>query len=237
MAAARTGGSGKPKLVHSASSTAEAAGDETVETAAAHSEGVDEQAETSDEQPETIAAHHPEHSTEHAEPVAAQTESVAAPVAAQVESVPERAEAAATTSAAGAASPQACPAATDTRDEKPRFRIFVIDSGWNHPAGKVLNENIELIHALTHEDPIYILDRDKSVALLRKNKSLIGHDPIIAVHDVTATGISKHLGFRLHLGLLDDETQCLSSQKMFARFINTHRDAKDLEADVRRKLH
>jgi hypothetical protein len=125
----------------------------------------------------------------------------------------------------------------DPRIENSRFRIFIIDSGWNHPASKILNDNFELIHALTHEDPIYVLDKDKSIDLLRKNKGLIGHDPIIAVHDVTAGGLRKHLGFRLHLGLLDDEAQCLASLKMFSRFINTHRESKDLEADVRRKLH
>jgi hypothetical protein len=130
--------------------------------------------------------------------------------------------------------------AADSREENPRFRIFVIDSGWNHPASKVLDENIELLHALTHEDPIYILDREKSVDLLRRNKGLIGHDPIIAVHDLAPTGQrgkNDARGFRLHLGLQDGEQQCLSALKMFARFINTHRDAKDLEADVRRKLH
>jgi hypothetical protein len=125
----------------------------------------------------------------------------------------------------------------DPRIDKSRFRIFIIDSGWNHPASKILSENFDLIHALTHEDPIYVLDKDKSIELLRKNKGLIGHDPIIAVHDVTASGIRKHLGFRLHLGLLDDKAQCLAALKMFSRFINTHRESRDLEADVRRKLH
>lgn len=153
------------------------------------------------------------------------------------QSVSEPAENAATTSESGGKSPEGSQASSDPRIEKSRFRIFIIDSGWNHPASKVLSENFELIHALTHEDPIYVLDKEKSVELLRKNKGLIGHDPIIAVHDVTASGFRKHLGFRLHLGLLDSETEALSSLKMFARFINTHRDAKDLEADVRRKLH
>jgi hypothetical protein len=128
----------------------------------------------------------------------------------------------------------------DTREENPRFRIFVIDSGWNHPASKVLGDNLELLHALTHEDPIYILDRDQSVALLRKNKGLIGHDPIIAVHDLAPSGQrgkNDARGFRLHLGLQDGEQKSLAALKMFARFINTHRNAKDLEADVRRKLH
>ena len=137
-------------------------------------------------------------------------------------------------------SEEAALAASDPREENSRFRIFVIDSGWNHPASKVLNENLDLIHALTHEDPIYILDKDKSISLLRKNKRLIGHDPIIAVHDLAPRvkrGKVKTRGFRLHLGLQDSEEQALGALKMFARFINTHRDAKDLEADVRHKLH
>jgi hypothetical protein len=153
----------------------------------------------------------------------------------QTQSVEEHAATAATPETGGT-SPETKPP-SDPRVENSRFRIFIIDSGWNHPASKVLNENFEIIHALTHEDPIYVLDKEKSVDLLRKNKGLIGHDPIIAVHDVTASGFRKHLGFRLHLGLLDGEAESLSALKMFARFINTHRDAKDLEADVRRKLH
>jgi len=170
--------------------------------------------------------------------------SAAAKTAAQPKHISEQSELAIMTQntdapepTTGTASLEAVAAPADTRDVNSRFRIFVVDSGWNHPASKVLEENIELIHALTHEDPIYILDRDNSIALLRKNKDLIGHDPIIAVHDVTASVNGKRVGFRLHLGLQDEEAQCLASLKMFARFINTHRNAKDLEADVRRELH
>jgi hypothetical protein len=168
------------------------------------------------------------------------TSAAAKTAAAQPKHISEQSEVAIMTQNTDAPDPTSLEAATapvDTRDMNTRFRIFVVDSGWNHPASKVLEENIELIHALTHEDPIYILDRDKSIALLRKNKDLIGHDPIIAVHDVTASVNGKRVGFRLHLGLQDDEAQCLASLKMFARFINTHRNAKDLEADVRRELH
>jgi hypothetical protein len=252
-AATRTGTSGRAKHALSASSKAAPEQDAAEETAASQPEGADEQREGVDEPTETVAVQ-PESVDGPTEVIAAQSESIAeqiepsaAPVesvAALGESIPELAEASAATPKAGApeaktvaASPETGPASPDTRDEKPRFRIFVIDSGWNHPASKVLNENIELIHALTHEDPIYVLDRDQSVALLRKNKRLIGHDPIIAVHDLTASGFRKHLGFRLHLGLLDGEADALSALKMFARFINTHRESQNLEADVRRKLH
>lgn len=151
-------------------------------------------------------------------------------VAVQSESIAEQAETVATSAEAG----------VPEDDEKPRFRIFIVDSGWNHCASKVLRENLNLIHALTHEDPIYVLDSDKSIALLRRNKALIGHDPIISVHDLYATGKrgpgDVH-GFRLHLGLLHSDKQALSALKMFARFLATHRDAKDLDAEVRLKLN
>jgi hypothetical protein len=164
-------------------------------------------------------------------------------VVAQPESAAQQVETDATSAETGrhpaensAASPMSC----DPRDDKPRFRIFIVDSGWNHPASKVLNENFGLIHSLTHEDPIYVLSRDESVRMLCRKKSLIGHDPIISVHDLYATGKrgpNDVHGFRLHLGLLDSDTQVLAALKSFARFIGTHRDAPDLDASVRRKLH
>jgi hypothetical protein len=167
---------------------------------------------------------------------AAARRNVAAETAAgQPESTAEQAETAATAEQnTHLASP------TEPADEKPRFRIFIVDSGWNHCAHKVLRDNIDLIHALTHEDPIYVLNTDESIALLRRNKALIGHDPIISVHDLYATGKrgpgDVH-GFRLHLGLLHNEKQALTALKMFARFLGTHRDSEDLDADVRHKLN
>jgi 23S rRNA-/tRNA-specific pseudouridylate synthase len=237
-ATARTATSGKAKSTLSASSKAAAQQSAAAETIAAQTESSNE-TESADEHSEVVAIQ-PESIAEEAEPAAAPEPSVTA----EPESVSKPAKVATMTpktdaseSNTDAASPQTSPEPKDSREENLRFRIFVIDSGWNHPASKVLQDNFELIHALTDEDPIYVLDRDKSIALLRKNKGLIGHDPIIAVHDVTASGLRKHLGFRLHLGLQENEKECLSSLKMFARFINTHRDSKDLEADCRRKLH
>ena len=209
----------------SVSEPAEAAAEETVDLKA---ESIAEDAE-----PVAAAATAPEPSTMPKPSVAAEPESVAEPAEAAVRAAePDVPEA-----KADAAALETTQATWDLRDEKPRFRIFIIDSGWNHPASKVLHENIDLIHALTHEDPIYVLDKEKSITLLRKNKGLIGHDPIVAVHDITVSGQHTHLGFRLHLGLQDDEKECLSSLKMFARFINTHRESTNLEADCRRKLH
>ena len=122
----------------------------------------------------------------------------------------------------------------------PRFRIFVIDTGWNSVARKALQENVDLIRAFNDEEEVYFLDRDKSIALLRKHSKLIGHDPIITVHDLRAIHRRRvhHVhGFRLHLGLLRQEDQALRALQMFARFLRMNRSATDLEKVVRQNLH
>ena len=68
----------------------------------------------------------------------------------------------------------------------PRFRIFIIDSGWNTLARRVLRHNFALIRRLHKEELIYLLSRKKSAEFIRRHRSLIGRDPIIAVHDLEA---------------------------------------------------
>jgi len=57
--------------------------------------------------------------------------------------------------AAGSASYEAPTRTLDSRPSEaavPRFRIFIIDSGWNSPARKVLQENFGLIRDLQKAD-------------------------------------------------------------------------------------
>jgi len=122
----------------------------------------------------------------------------------------------------------------------PRFRIFVIDTGWNSVARKVLQDNIDLVRDFNDEEEVYFLGRDKSVALLRQHSRLIGHDPIISVHDLRA--IHRHRvhhvhGFRLHLGMLREEDAALRALQMFSRFLRMNRSARDLDKVVRENLH
>src|SRR6266478_9097119 len=91
------------------------------------------------------------------------------------------------------------------RSAAARFRIFIVDSGWNSAARRVLHENFALIRDLQKDDPIYVLSREKSVDFMRRHGSRIGRDPIIAVHDMQALikgGTAGFHGFRLSLGLL-----------------------------------
>jgi hypothetical protein len=121
----------------------------------------------------------------------------------------------------------------------PRFRIFIIDSGWNAVARRVLRHNFALIRRLHREELIYLLSRKKSVEFIGRHRSLIGRDPIIAVHDLRAMGgrgTAGFHGFRLHLGILRTPRQALVALQTFAGFVGAHRHSRNLEADIRTGL-
>jgi hypothetical protein len=134
--------------------------------------------------------------------------------------------------------PPASPIAEPTRDEA-RFQIFIIDSGWHSPARKVLHENFAMLSALQQGDPIYVLSTEESIALARRHSDMMGKSPSIAVHDLNALrrgGTGGFHGFRLHLGLMRTEQQALLALQAFVRFLATHRQSADLEAQIRRDL-
>jgi hypothetical protein len=156
----------------------------------------------------------------------------------------QRTRAAAGTSRGTVAShPTEAPARTlDARNTEtlgPRFRIFIVDAGWNSAAHRVLVENFALIRELQKDDPIYVLSRQQSIEFQRRHGSRIGRDPIIAVHDLAAmdkSGTADFHGFRLSLGLLRTPQQALLALQAFARFLATHRRSTDLEAEIRADL-
>jgi hypothetical protein len=120
----------------------------------------------------------------------------------------------------------------------PRFRIFIVDSGWNSAARKVLEQNFHLIRALQPESPIYFLGRERSIDLMRRYPVLVGKDPIIRVHCEVERRHRKpgFHGFRLHLGLLRQPDKALLALQNFAKFISMHKNSVDMEADMRRRL-
>jgi len=144
--------------------------------------------------------------------------------------------------AAGSGSSKAPARTLDARRTEaaaPRFRIFIIDSGWNSPAHKVLQENFGLIRDLQKDDPIYVLSREQSIEFIRHHPERIGREPSIAVHDLAAmdkSGTTDFHGFRLHLGLMRTPQQALLALQNFVRFLRTHRQSADLEAEIRTDL-
>jgi hypothetical protein len=119
-----------------------------------------------------------------------------------------------------------------------RFRIFIVDSGWNSAARRVLHENFHMIRDLHLDCPVYFLGRERSLELMRRFPNLVGKDPIIRVHCEVAAQQHKpgFHGFRLHLGLLKDEESALQALQNFTKFIAVHRNSMDLEADMRKRL-
>ena len=155
------------------------------------------------------------------------------PIAEEVESVLGGGEAAESDKSPGLVPVAGAPAG-------PRFRIFVIDSGWHTVALKAMRENLPLFHALTGDDPIYVLDQAMSVALLRRHQELIGQDPIICVHDIRKFGQNGDTngvrGIRMHLGHLHTEQAVAGAMQMLVQFLIRHRMADDIEALVRTNL-
>lgn len=121
----------------------------------------------------------------------------------------------------------------------PRFRIFIIDSGWNTVARRVLRHNFALLRRLRKEELIYLLSRKRSVEFIRRHRSLIGRDPIIAVHDLKAIelhGTARFHGFHLHLGILRTPGEALMALQTLAQFVSTRRHSENLEAEIRSEL-
>jgi hypothetical protein len=120
-----------------------------------------------------------------------------------------------------------------------RFRIFIVDTGWDSPAHRVLRENFWLLRELQKDDPIYVLGREKSIEYMRYHHARIGHDPILAVHDmseINGDGIEGFHGFRLRLGMLRKREQALIALQDFCRFLAAHRNSTRLEAEIRANL-
>jgi hypothetical protein len=102
-----------------------------------------------------------------------------------------------------------------------------------------LRHNFALIRRLHKEEFVYLLSRKKSAEFIRRHRSLIGRDPIIAVHDLEAMvgpAIARFQGFHLHLGILRTPRQALMALQTFAQFVGTHRHSRNLEAEVRSEL-
>jgi hypothetical protein len=81
-----------------------------------------------------------------------------------------------------------------------RFRIFIVDTGWDSPVHRVLRENFWLLRELQKDDPICVLGRERSVEYMRYHHARTSDDPIPAVHDMSETtgdGIAGFHGFRL----------------------------------------
>jgi hypothetical protein len=122
---------------------------------------------------------------------------------------------------------------------RPRFEVYVIDSGWPTPAAEVVRRSMPLFAKYLRRHAVYILTPDQSTQFLRKHPQLLGKDPIIAVLDREAIRRESAggIGARLLLGRIRDEYRALALLKMLLRIVNTRELAADLPGAIRRFVH
>jgi hypothetical protein len=128
----------------------------------------------------------------------------------------------------------------EPRGQRPRFRFFVIDSGWDSAAARVMRANLEMIARFQEGDPLFVLTQEQSTDLIRRNPQFLGKDPILLARDLGAAnreGRSEYHGFHLNLGLIKHADEALAVLKEFLAFLATHRDSPDIEGEVRGRLH
>jgi hypothetical protein len=131
-------------------------------------------------------------------------------------------------------------AADPAPPQRPRFHFFLIDSGWDSPAARVIRDNLDMITRFQNDDPLFVLSREQSTALIRRHPHFIGKDPILLARDLEARGArggSEYHGFHLNLGLLKEPTQVVNALRSFLQFLAHHRHSADIERDIRDQLH
>lgn len=123
---------------------------------------------------------------------------------------------------------------------EPRFHFFVIDSGWNSAAAQVIRDNIEMITRFQDQDPLFILTREQSTALMRSHPNWIGKDPILLARDLKARGASggsEYHGFHLNMGLIQEPSKAVEGLRKFLHLLAIHRNSADIEEAVKERLH
>jgi hypothetical protein len=128
--------------------------------------------------------------------------------------------------------------------KRPRFHFFIIDSGWDSPATKVIRDNISMIAKFQNDDPLFVLSQEQSTALIRRHPHFLGKDPILLARDLEAAAgagqrkrKNEYHGFHLNLGMIKDPITALSALQRFLEFIAAHRKSASIEHDVKAMLH
>jgi len=108
--------------------------------------------------------------------------------------------------------------------------IYIIDSGWDTVAHRVLQRSMPLVKSYLKEHNLFVLSQEYSLEVLRNHPELIGKDPVIMVVDRLARKLKNPHGFgaRVMLGQVHLESHVFKLIKMFLRIVNTHEQALDI---------
>ncbi len=127
----------------------------------------------------------------------------------------------------------------DSVESKSRLDIYIIDSGWDSLAHRVLQRSLDLFRAYLTDHDVYVLTPKQSTAFLKQHPELIGKDPIIAIVDGLARKLQNPDGFgtRLELGLVNDEYRLECLLKMFLQIVNDKTSIFDIAYTFRKYNH
>lgn len=121
----------------------------------------------------------------------------------------------------------------------PRFRLFIVNTGWHSDASQVVEENLENFTSLMSPIPVYSLTKEQSRQVLLSDPDRVGTDPCLLLIDQHASGgqgANGYHGFRLSLGRATSKSEALEIFQTFTRFIVTHMSSTDIERQVRKRL-
>jgi len=121
----------------------------------------------------------------------------------------------------------------------PRFRLFIVNTGWQSEASEVLEENLENFKSLMGSIPVYALSKEQSRQVLLSDPDRVGTDPCLLLIDQRASGgqgANGYHGFRLSLGRATNKSEALEIFQTFTLFIVTHMSSTDIERQVRKRL-
>ena len=124
-------------------------------------------------------------------------------------------------------------------EKKPRFQLFIVNTGWNSDASAVVEENMENFKSLMDPIPVFVLSKEHSRKVLLSDPNRIGTDPCFLLIDQHASGgqgANGYHGFRLSLGRATSKREALEIFQTFTRFIATHMTSTDIERQVRKRL-
>jgi len=127
---------------------------------------------------------------------------------------------------------------TDAPRQDKRFRIFIIDSGFNESASKLMQSSIERFRKFAKSADVFVLDESQSTRYLRRFPLLIGKDPIVVVVDREARKARFPGGFGVHfqLGVVRREERARWYLKILLRALNDPEACNDLCATMREAL-
>ncbi|MFO0912538.1 MAG: hypothetical protein U0795_06260 [Pirellulales bacterium] len=117
--------------------------------------------------------------------------------------------------------------------------FFVIDSGWNEHAKKVLDDHLQMFEDLLSDHRLYVLNTEQSKGFLKQNIELIGKDPVLVMLDSDARVEKRRYGygFRLCLGVMSPKKMREHLSTVLRIACDSRKNGKQMMDEIRSTAH